>query len=185
MHLCYNDFRFSLSEIIYQNRGVKDLHHPAVEMSSSPEGGQDTANTHAHVSELQGKNLQIWLLFKNTYRISTEISAWSLLWFLSDGRNCLMAVLCVSLAQAPDTFCRISDFYYFKLNVSSQQLLLWRWALSHWNAYDLCVDICESCTAWNNSCDWYNFRTRRRVSFQKCGKETWCHCWQRDSKNNK
>lgn len=47
MRLWNNDFRFSLSEIIYQNREVKDLHHPTMEMSSSPEGGQDTINMHA------------------------------------------------------------------------------------------------------------------------------------------
>lgn len=55
MHLRYNDLRFSLSEIIYQNREVKDLHRPTMEMSSSPQGGQDTTNVHAHISELQEK----------------------------------------------------------------------------------------------------------------------------------
>lgn len=114
-----------------------------------------------------------------------EISAYSLLWFPSDERNCLMVVLCVSLAQAPDIFCRISDFYYFKLNVSSQKLLLWRWALHHWDACDLHVDICESCTPGNTAVIGTTSESEiRRVSFQKCGKETWCHCWQKDSKNN-
>lgn len=50
---------------------------------------------------------------------SVEISTYSLLWFPTDGRNWLIAVLCISLSLAPNVFCRISALYYFKINISS------------------------------------------------------------------
>lgn len=79
-----------------------------------------SAHTFVSVNELQAKGV---LMFKNIKKLKNikkgeqKFQHNSLLWFPTNGGNQLMAVLCVGLAQAPNIFCRISAFYYFKINV--------------------------------------------------------------------